>query len=151
MAYKMNVGDRMPSFKAKDQTGHVFSSDDLEGGPAVIFFYPKDDTPGCTKEACSFRDNMESLDDVDAIVIGISPDNALSHEAFIQKYDLNFTLLSDESLEVCKKYDVIQNNRLERTTFIVDSQGIIRWIERPVNVEGHTERVLNFLHEMAEQ
>ncbi len=150
MSYKLNVGDKMPAFKAKDASGHSFSSDDVIGGPVVIYFYPKDDTPGCTKEACSFRDKVDDLDEFDAILIGISPDGMQSHESFIEKYEINFTLLSDESLDVCRKFDVIRDNNLERTTFVIDSRGVIRWIERPVNVEGHTERVLKALQEIAD-
>jgi thioredoxin-dependent peroxiredoxin len=157
MSYKINVGDKMPIFKAKDSFGHTFSSDDLMGGPVVIYFYPKDDTPGCTKEACSFRDNLDNLDEYDAILVGISPDGSKSHESFIEKHDLNFTLLSDESLDVCRKFDVIRENNvdgkkvpsLERTTFVIDAQGTIRWIERPVAVDGHTERVIKALKEIA--
>lgn len=159
MSYKLNVGDKMPAFKAKDSSGHVFSSDDLLGGFAVIYFYPKDETPGCTLEACSFRDNSDRFDDYDAILIGISPDGAQSHESFIEKHQLNFTLLSDESLNISRKFDVIRENevngakvpRLERTTFVVDARQIIRWIERPVNIERHTERVLKALQEMSGQ
>lgn len=159
MSYKLNFGDKMPVFKAKDSTGHTFSSDDLLGGPVVIYFYPKDDTPGCTKEACSFRDNLERLDDYDAILIGISPDGAQSHESFIENHQLNFTLLTDESLDLSRKFDVIREKEvngkmvssLERTTFVIDARGIISWIERPVDVEGHTERVLNALQEISGQ
>lgn len=159
MAYKLNVGDKMPTFKAKDAAGHTFSSDDVMGGPVVIYFYPKDETPGCTQEACSFRDNIDGFDENDAILIGISPDPAHSHESFIEKYELNFTLLSDESLDVGRKFDVIREKNvngksalgLERTTFVIDSRGIISWIERPVNVEGHTERVLKALQEISGQ
>ena len=155
MSYKLNVGDHMPAFKAKDSTGHIFTSDDVLGGPVVIYFYPKDDTPGCTKEACSFRDHIDNLDEYDAILIGISPDGAQSHESFIEKHKLNFTILSDESLEVCRKFDVMRDSAngkttpsVERTTFIIDARGIICWIERPVNIEGHVERVLKALHEI---
>ncbi len=159
MSYKINVGDKVPTFKAKDSSGHTFSSDDVMGGPVVIYFYPKDDTPKCTSEACSFRDNIDNFDEYDAILIGISPDSAQSHESFIEKNELNYTLLSDESLEVSRKFDVMKEKNvngkieihLERSTFVIDSRGIIRWIERPVNVEGHTERVLKALHENCEQ
>jgi len=159
MAYKLNIGDKMPSFKAKDHTGHVFLSDDLLGGPVVIYFYPKDNTPGCTKEACSFRDHIDHFDELDAILIGISPDSSESHDQFIEKNVLNFTLLSDESLEVSRKFDVIREKRqvekevqsFERTTFVIDAIGTIRWIERPVQVDGHTERVLNALNEIVGQ
>lgn len=144
----MQIGDKMPVFKSKDQMGHVFLSDDLLGGPAVIYFYPKDNTPGCTREACDFRDHIEDFDQIDAVVIGISPDSPSSHEKFIEKHDLNFTLLSDESLEVCRKFGVINDQSLVRTTFIVDATGTIRWIESPVKVEDHVKRVKEALQEI---
>jgi len=156
MAYKINVGDSIPSFSALDQEGEVVTSDDLLGNPFVIYFYPKDDTPGCTKEACSFRDNMERLDEQGIIVVGVSPDNVNSHQTFIDKHNLNFTLLADDSQELCKRFDVLQEKEVagkktlgvERTTYVVDPHGTIRWIERPVNVEDHVERVLKALEEL---
>lgn len=156
MSHQLSIGDKMPHFKAKDQAGHVFSSEDLMGGPAVLYFYPKDNTPGCTQEACSFRDHIEELDDYDAILIGISPDTSHSHEDFIEKHGLNFTLLSDESMDVCRKFNVLHEKEVngkrilgvERTTFLIDANGIIRWIERPVQVEGHTQKVLSALVEL---
>lgn len=159
MSYKLNIGDSLPTFKGKDHTGHYFSSEDIMGGLIVMYFYPKDNTPGCTKEACSFRDHMDHFDAFDAIVIGVSPDNAQSHEAFIESHELNFTLLADESLDICRQFDVVKERQengknypsIERTTFIIDSRGMIRWIERPVNVEGHTERVLHALQEISKQ
>lgn len=156
MAYKINIGDSIPSFSALDQEGEVVTSDDLLGNPFVIYFYPKDDTPGCTKEACSFRDNMERLDEQGIIVVGVSPDSVSSHQKFIDKHGLNFTLLADDGKELCKRFDVLQEKdvagtktlTIERTTFVVDPHGIIRWIERPVNVEGHVDRVLKALEEL---
>lgn len=148
MQYRINVGDAIPDFSAKDAEGEEVTSEDLLGTPAVIYFYPKDDTPGCTKEACGFRDNMHQLTHHDISVIGVSPDSSASHRKFIQKNSLNFTLLSDPNYELCKKFDVIQLNKeleketLERSTFLVDRDGIIRWMERPVKVDGHVERVL---------
>ena len=150
MAGKLNVGDKMPSFSLKDHEGLDVNSEDLLGEPFVLYFYPKDDTPGCTKEACSFRDNMEHLDEFDALVIGVSPDGAASHAKFIEKYDLNFPLLCDEKLELARKFGVVQEKEqngkkstgVVRSTFIIDASGIIRWMEKPVSVEGHAERVL---------
>lgn len=142
MGYKLNVGDRIPHFKTKDNEGYDLTDEDLIGSPTVVYFYPKDDTPGCTKEACSFRDNMTQMDSLDTLVIGISPDNSDSHQNFIEKHSLNFTLLPDEKKELCKKFDVLKDNNVERTTFVIDADGFIRWIERPVNLEGHIERVL---------
>jgi len=153
MSYK--IGDKIPFFSLKDQHGEEVTSDDLIGSPFVLYFYPKDDTPGCTKEACSFRDKMEDLDQIDALVIGVSPDDPSSHANFIKKYGLNFTLLSDERLELARHFDAIQEKELEgkkslsilRSTFIIDSSGTIVWKEQPVAVDGHTERVLEALHQ----
>lgn len=140
--HKINVGDALPSFKALDQEGFEFETEDLFGNSVLLYFYPKDDTPGCTKEACAFRDHLETLEDYGVLVIGISPDGADSHNKFIEKYGLNFTLLCDEKMELCKKFDVLKDNKVVRTTFLADEDGIIQWIERPVNVEGHVERVI---------
>lgn len=148
MANKINIGDRIPHFKTKDNEGYDLTDEDLIGSPVVIYFYPKDNTPGCTKEACSFRDNMNHMDALDTLVIGVSPDGLDSHQEFIQQHSLNFTLLSDENRELCKKFDVLTGNNVERSTFVIDSDGIVRWIERPVNVEGHVERVLKAIRSL---
>lgn len=147
MQYRINLGDAIPQFSAKDQEGFEITTEDLFGSPVVLYFYPKDDTPGCTKEACSFRDNMGRLEKYDVVVIGVSPDSEVSHREFIEKHSLNFTLLQDPKQEVCKKFDVIReddkgNVFLERTTFFIDRDGIVQWLERPVNVEGHVDRVI---------
>lgn len=149
MSYKLNVGDDIPKFRAKDQDGNEYTEEDVIGGPLVMYFYPKDDTPGCTKEACGFRDEMETLDGMDCIVIGVSSDNADSHRQFIAKHQLNFTLFTDEKRELAKKFDVMRDgDKIERTTFVIDPLGIISWVERPVNVEGHTERVIEAVQEV---
>lgn len=150
MTVLLQVGDLIPSFKLKDAEGLEFTDEDFIGAPLVLYFYPKDDTPGCTKEACSFRDNLSELDALDVIVIGVSPDSEVSHEKFIEKHNLNFTLFADTTLELCKAFGVIQETikdgkatpHFERTTFLIDYDGTIRWIERPVKVEGHVERVI---------
>jgi len=156
MTYKINVGDQIPSFSSHDFEGLELSSDDLYGSPFVIYFYPKDDTPHCTLEACSFRDNMARLDELDTLVIGVSPDNADSHHEFSKKFNLNYTLLCDEKLELAKKFDAVQEKEIEgkkkqvllRSTFIVNSNGVICWIERPVSVEGHVDRVIKAVKEI---
>lgn len=146
----------IPRFSTKDQEGETIDNDDLIGGPVVLYFYPKDDTPGCTTEACSFRDNMSRIEDMDVLVLGVSPDTPQSHQKFIQKHNLNFTLLSDENKEMAKKFDVLRSvtgpngettQKIERTTFVMDANGEIRWIERPVKVEGHVDRVIEALHD----
>lgn len=149
MTYKLNVGDTLPSFHALDQNETRFSSQDLKGQPAIIYFYPKDDTPGCTKEACAFRDELEDFKELNIRVIGISPDSVKSHQKFMAKYNLNFTLLADVDKTLANLFDVIQMKSIfgitkpgiERTTFLIDPKGKICWIERPVTVEGHVNRV----------
>lgn len=148
MAYKVNVGDPLPEFRIKDNEGYELTNEDLVGSPVVLYFYPKDETPGCTAEACSYRDNMEQFDALDVLVIGISPDNAESHEKFTTNHDLNFTLLSDEKLQLARTFDAVKDNKIERTTFVIDSNGIIRWIERPVNITGHVDRVIQAVQDL---
>lgn len=149
MTYSVNVGDTIPAFKNIDKYNEELTDEDLIGNPVVIYFYPKDDTPGCTKEACSIRDNIKRLEALDVIVIGVSPDNEESHEKFAEKYNLNFTLLADKKLDLCKKFDVKSGMLgIERTTFVIDEEGIIRWIERPVSVSGHVDRIIEALEEI---
>lgn len=151
MPYNVNVGDAIPAFRIKDNDSYELTDEDLVGSPVVIYFYPKDFTPGCTTEACDFRDHMDQLDMLDVLVLGISPDNAESHDKFTSQYDLNYTLLSDEKLELCKKFDVLrEGNKVERTTFVIDSEGIIQWIERPVNTTDHAKRVIQAVQELEE-
>lgn len=148
MTYSINVGDNLPNFSCKDQNGHTVTDDDLIGGPVVIYFYPKDETPGCTKEACSFRDKMQELLDMEVLVIGVSPDSVESHKQFEKNHSLNFPLLSDENLELCRKFDALKKvdgkptTDVERSTFVIDPDAIIRWIERPASVDGHVDRVI---------
>jgi len=149
MEYKINVGDAIPEFKSIDQEGFEITTEDLFGSPVVLYFYPQDETSTCTKEACGFRDNMQRLAQEDVVIIGVSPDSPASHQKFINKNNLNFTLLSDEKAELCRKFDVIRETdangqkklSLERTTFLIDRDGIVQWLERPVHIEGHIDRV----------
>lgn len=156
MQYRLNVGDSIPKFSSYDQEGNEITDEDLISNPCVIYFYPRDDTPVCTKEACSFRDQLDEFEKLESTVIGISPDSQESHQRFTEKHNINFTLLSDENLELCRKFDVLKEKTLEsgekkmgleRSTFVCDSEGIIQWIERPVNIDGHLERVLQALKE----
>lgn len=149
MTYKLNIGDVLPQFNTLDQNGNPFSSQNLKGQSAVIYFYPKDDTPGCTKEACAFRDELEAFKELNIRIIGISPDSASSHQKFIAKYNLNFTLLADTDKVLAQLFDVIQLKSIfgitkpgiERTTFLIDQNGKICWLERPVTIEGHLSRI----------
>jgi peroxiredoxin Q/BCP len=149
MAYKLNVGDTIPTFTALDSEGHQITHEEILGGPFVLYFYPKDDTPGCTKEACSFRDLMDSFEEMDILVVGVSPDSPESHQKFSQKHGLNFPLLSDPKMEMCKEFEVVKDggSSVERTTFLCDEDGVIQWLERPVRVDGHVERVMAAIEE----
>lgn len=138
----IQIGDEIPDFTAKDEAGEPIAKEDLLGSPFILYFYPKDDTPGCTKEACNFRDVMEGMEDLSVEVIGISPDSPESHQKFIDKYGLNFPLISDEKKAVGAKFGVLKSDgSVIRTTFLCDAEGVIQWIESPVSVEGHIERI----------
>jgi peroxiredoxin Q/BCP len=143
----LEVGASLPLFEAKDFEGERIVKEDLLGAPFVIYFYPKDDTPGCTKEACQFRDKMPSFEDLDMLVVGVSPDSPESHQKFMEKYELNFPLISDESLSFARQCGITQlkagsGESVIRTTFLCDEEGVIHWMESPVNLDGHVERVM---------
>ena len=155
--YKLNVGDLAPNFTLLDQSGQSVSLTQFAGKKVVLYFYPKDDTPGCTKEACSFRDNIQQFGTKDAVILGVSADDPQSHQAFIQKYGLNFTLLADTDKSVSEAYGVwVEKNMygktymgIERTTFLINPDGRISEIFRQVKVDGHTEEVLEALAKIA--
>lgn len=144
---KMEVGDKLPQFKVKDHKGFTLTDEDIRGTATVIYFYPKDQTPGCTQEACDFQESLKKFDEQQVLLLGVSPDSVDSHKKFLEKNKLHFTLLSDESKEMCQSFGVLSEGKIERSTFLIDHQGIIRWIERPVKVDGHTERVLEAVHQ----
>lgn len=150
MTHIPEVGDKIPDFSIRDYEGIELESEDLIGSPFILYFYPKDDTPGCTKEACAFRDAIDIFDNCDTTVIGVSPDSADSHAKFIKKHNLNFTLLCDEDMALARKFGAVkdQGAGILRSTFIIDSAGKIRWIERPVDVEGHADRVIKALQSL---
>lgn len=157
MTETLKVGSRLPKFTIKDFEGEPVTQDDLLGIPFVLYFYPKNDTPGCTKEACSFRDFMPTFDDLEFIVIGVSSDNPDSHQKFMEKYELNFPLLSDENLELSKQFGIVKEKTndagkpalsVERSTFIIDEEGVIQWVESPVKVDGHVDRVVQAIEEI---
>lgn len=135
---------------APDITTAEISLHDVRGSWVVLYFYPKDDTTTCTVEACEFRDNMHRLTSVGAVVIGVSPDSATSHQKFRGKYDLNFTLVSDPDKAICQSYGVWAEKSMygrkymgiDRATFLIDGKGVVRNIWRKVKVPGHVEEVL---------
>lgn len=146
----LEIGQKAPTFKLKNQTGEEHSLKDYKGKKVILYFYPKDMTPGCTTEACDFRDHHSRLKKKKAVVFGISKDSVARHEKFAEKYELPFDLLSDEDGEVCKAYDVIQEKNMYgkkvlgivRSTFLIDEQGLIEKIWWKVKVSGHVEEVL---------
>ncbi len=152
----LNVGDKAPSFKLKNQDAKVISLADFKGKPVVLYFYPKDDTSGCTKEACNFRDEFPKFGKMKAEIIGVSADSVESHKKFADKYKLPFNLLSDEKKEVVEKYGVWQEKSMYgkkymgivRTTFIIDASGKISKIFPKVKVEEHNKEVMDALKEL---
>ncbi len=147
----LKVGDKAPDFNLPSSTGKNIALKDLKGKNIILYFYPKDDTPGCTKEACDFRDKVKVFEKENVVILGVSFDNLKSHEKFIQKYKLPFTLLSDENKEVAKAYGVYKLKSfmgksywgIERTTCWIDPQGKIAAIWPKVKVEGHIQEILS--------
>jgi len=145
------VGSKAPGFKLSSDQGAVVSLAQSEGKTVVLYFYPKDMTPGCTKEACSFRDHYQELLKKGVVLLGISVDPLASHKEFQEKYSLPFPLLSDNAKKVVKKYGVWQWNKERkaygtiRSTFLIGPDGKILKIWSPVTVEGHTEEILKSL------
>lgn len=144
------VGDPAPEFTLMNDQGESVSLAGFRGKKVVLYFYPKDDTPGCTKEACAFRDGISEIQARGAIILGMSADSVKSHQAFKQKYDLNFPLLSDVNKEVVNVYGVWKEKSMygrtfmgiERTTFVIDESGRIARIFPKVDVERHYQEVL---------
>lgn len=149
----LKAGQKAPAFSLPNQDGNVVSLSQFKGKKVVLYFYPKDDTPGCTKESCAFRDGMDEIRESGAVVLGVSGDSVDSHKKFAKKFNLNFPLLSDERKTVLRAYGVWKEKSLygrkfmgiERTTFIIDEQGTIDDIFQKVKVDGHLEEVLGEL------
>jgi len=147
---KLQVNDLAPAFKLEDADGKSFSLEQFRGKRVVLYFYPKDDTPGCTKEACAFRDDYKDYTDNDIVIIGVSPDNEKSYKKFVEKYKLPFILLSNPEREVLISYDAWGEKNLYgkitigliRKTFLIDEEGKIIKIYPRVNVNGHSEAIL---------
>jgi thioredoxin-dependent peroxiredoxin len=145
MSLVLKEGDWAPDFQLPDSTGKKVRLSEFRGKKIVVlYFYPKDDTPGCTREACSFRDSYSVYKDAGAEVLGVSVDGVASHERFASKYNLTFTLLSDQERTISKTYGVLRpaGNSTERVTFIIDKDGRIAKVFPHVRVEGHSEEVL---------
>jgi len=142
-------GKKAPSFSLQDGEGKKVSLSDFKGQKVVLYFYPKDMTSGCTKEACGFRDNFPNFKKIKTVVLGVSSDSVQSHKKFADKYELPFTLLSDKKKEVVEKYGVWKEKSMygkkymgvERSTFIIDEEGKVLKVFRKVKVDGHIEEV----------
>lgn len=149
----LKPGDKAPDFKLNADDGKTYSLKDFKGKKLVLYFYPKDNTSGCTAEACDFRDNIKLFTKKDTVVIGVSKDSIKSHEKFRDKYSLNFPLLSDEEGKMLEAYGVWKEKSMygkkymgiERTTFIIDEKGKILEIFPKVKVNGHIKEILSKL------
>lgn len=152
----LKEGVKAPAFNAITDDGKKVSLKDLSGKNIVLYFYPKDDTSGCTKEACAFNESLAQLKKLGAVVVGVSKDSVESHVKFKKKYDLDFQLIADTELKLCESYDVWKEKSLygrkymgiERTTYVIDKKGKIVKTFAKVKVDGHVEKVSEALKEM---
>ena len=153
----LKEGSRAPAFTASTDTGENLTLASLRGRTVVLYFYPKDDTPGCTVEACEFRDSLPRFENLDAVVLGVSPDSVKKHQKFKTKYNLPFTLLADPDHAIAESYGVWGEKMMFgrkymgvlRTTFVIDGEGRIAKIFRNVKPEGHAQEVEQALAESA--
>jgi peroxiredoxin Q/BCP len=149
----LTQGDKAPDFTLEDHDGKQWKLADLKGQKVVLYFYPTDDTPGCTTQACDFRDSWSRFQGAGYIVLGVSPQGRASHEKFVQKYDLNFPLLIDEDHAVAEAYDAWGEKKnygktyigLKRSTFVIDEDGLIVQAQYNVKAKGHVARLLETL------
>ncbi len=152
----MEIGKPAPAFEAQATGGRAISLDSLKGKHVVLYFYPKDNTPGCTKEGEGFRDHYAAFQQAGAEILGVSRDSVKMHEGFAAKYHFPFPLLSDPEETLCKAYDVIKEKNMygrkvwgiERSTFVIDKQGNLAKEYRKVRVNGHVEAVLDFVQSL---
>ncbi|ATL49709.1 thioredoxin-dependent thiol peroxidase [Chitinophaga caeni] len=148
----LKEGDKAPVFKGKDQDGNTVSLSDFKGKKVILYFYPKDDTPGCTAQACNLRDHYPQLTKKGYVVIGVSIDDEKKHQKFINKYDLPFTLLADDDHKIVNQYGVFGEKKFmgrtfegtHRTTFLIDEKGKIAKIITKPKTKSHTEEILEF-------
>ena len=148
--------NKAPNFTALTDEGKEAGLSKYLGKWVVLYFYPKDNTSGCTTEACDFRDNMARITRAGAVVLGVSPDSVKSHDGFKDKFNLNLSLISDTDKSICKAYDVLGEKSMYgkkfigviRTTYIIDDKGLIRYVDPKVSVEGHVDDIINKLKEL---
>ncbi len=154
-----NLNKKAPDFTLMGSDKKPHSLKDYLGKKVILYFYPRDNTPGCTLEAESFRDNSETLSGENAVILGISRDSLASHDQFVEKLDLPFVLLSDEDSKVCETYDVLKEKNtfgkksigIQRSTFIIDENGILIYENRKVKAEGHAQEIIDFLRNHNQQ
>jgi len=147
------VGNKAPDFDLPASTGGNIALKDLKGKNVVVYFYPKDDTPGCTVEACGLRDNFKEIEKLNSVILGVSPDSVRSHGKFISKFQLPFALLADEEKKMCQDYGVWVEKSMygkkymgvARTTFIIDKNGRIAKVFEKVKPEGHEQEIITAL------
>ena len=152
---KLTEGKQAPDFSLPDEKGKVHKLSDYKGKAVVLYFYPADDTPGCTAEACDLRDDYHKYQKADTVILGVSPDDEASHEAFKKKYKLPFTLLADKGHKVCDLYGVWGEKStfgkkyfgVNRSTFVIDTQGKIKNIFEKVRAKDNNQKVLAALHD----
>lgn len=150
MADWLEAGAKAKAFRLKSYDGKTVKLSDYKGQPVVLYFYPRDDTPGCTKQACAFRDRSSELADAGLVVLGVSPDTVDSHERFRDKFELNFPLLSDPDHAIAEAYGAWREKNMygkksmgiQRSTFLIDREGRIAKVWKRVKVDGHDEQVL---------
>lgn len=151
MTVQLQPGDPAPAFKLEDGDGMTWQLSELAGKRVVLYFYPADNTPGCTAESCDFRDNYQAFKDANTEVLGVSPQGAASHQKFAQKYSLNFPLLIDEDLAVADAYGAVADKvgdfkgipiKIKRSTFVIGADGKIEQAIYGVKVQGHVQKLL---------
>lgn len=147
-------GAKAPAFTAATDDGSKVKLSGFKGSPVVLYFYPKDDTPGCTKEACAFRDRQSELKKLGAVVLGVSPDDVASHAKFRDKFELNFPLLADPEHKIAEAYGAWREKNMygkvsmgvQRSTFLIDGDGKVAKVWKRVQVDGHDQQVIDALH-----
>ncbi len=152
----LSTGIKAPSFQAETNGGKHFDLNEQLGKWIVLYFYPKDNTPGCTTEACDFRDNMERITSLGVSVFGVSPDSVKSHDKFVENKNLNFTLIADSDKHICELYNIYGEKKLygktflgvTRTTYIINPEGEIAYVFDKVKVKGHVDSVIEKLQEL---
>jgi peroxiredoxin Q/BCP len=149
----LSVGEKAPDFNLLDQENRTVSLESFQGQHVLLYFYPKDDTPGCTTEACNFRDDYSQYENANVVILGVSPDTPASHKKFQEKYKLPFTLLADENHQVCELYQVWgpkksfgkEYDGVHRTTYLIDPEGIIQEVFQKVSPAKHSTQVLEII------